>query len=146
MSIQIPGYTILQELGKGGMATVYLAVQQSFGRQVALKVMAPHLAAESGFAARFDSEAKMVASLSHPHIVTVYDVGSYESYHYLAMEYHTGGDLSSRIDRHDITPTGALKITRQLADALGMAHTKGSCIVILNQIMCYLEHIMTMPF
>lgn len=125
MSIQIPGYTILQELGKGGMATVYLAVQQSFGRQVALKVMAPHLAAESGFAARFDSEAKMVASLSHPHIVTVYDVGSYESYHYLAMEYHTGGDLSSRIDRHDITPTGALKITRQLADALGMAHTKG---------------------
>ncbi len=125
MSIEIPGYTILQELGKGGMATVYLAVQQSFGRQVALKVMAPHLAAEPGFAARFDSEAKMVAALSHPHIVTVYDVGSYNNYQYLAMEYHTGGDLSSRIDRQDITPTDALKITRQLADALGLAHTKG---------------------
>lgn len=125
MSIQITGYTILEELGKGGMATVYLAVQQSFGRQVALKVMAPHLAAEAGFAARFDSEAKMVAALSHPHIVTVYDVGSCNNYHYLAMEYHTGGDLSERIDRKDITPTGALKITRQLADALGMAHAKG---------------------
>ena len=46
MTIQIPGYTIIRELGKGGMATVYLAVQESFGRQVALKVMAPHLAAE----------------------------------------------------------------------------------------------------
>lgn len=107
------------------MATVYLAVQESFGRQVALKVMAPHLAAEPGFAERFSSEAKMVASLSHPHIVTVYDVGSINNYHYLAMEYHTGGDLSERIDRKDITPTNALKITKQLADALGMAHSKG---------------------
>ena len=125
MTIQIPGYTIVRELGKGGMATVYLAIQESFGRQVALKVMAPHLAAEPGFAARFDSEAKMVASLSHPHIVTVYDVGSYNNYHYLAMEYHTGGDLSDRIERHDITPAQALKIIKQLSDALGMAHSKG---------------------
>lgn len=125
MTIQIPGYTIARELGKGGMATVYLSVQESFGRQVALKIMAPHLAAEPGFAARFDSEAKMVAALSHPHIVTVYDVGSYHNYHYLAMEYHTGGDLSDRIERHDITPAQALKITKQLADALGLAHSKG---------------------
>lgn len=125
MTIQIPGYTIIRELGKGGMATVYLAVQESFGRQVALKVMAPHLAAEPGFAARFDSEAKMVAALSHPHIVTVYDVGSFNNYHYLAMEYHTGGDLSDRIERHDITPAQALKIIKQLSDALGMAHSKG---------------------
>jgi serine/threonine protein kinase len=125
MAIQIPGYTIVREIGKGGMATVYLAIQESFGREVALKVMAPHLAAESGFPDRFSSEAKMVASLSHPHIVTVYDVGSYENYHYLAMEYHTGGDLSERIDRLDLTPTEALKITKELADALGMAHAKG---------------------
>lgn len=125
MTIQIPGYTIARELGKGGMATVYLAIQESFGRQVALKVMAPHLAAEPGFAARFDSEAKMVASLSHPNIVTVYDVGSFNNFHYLAMEYHTGGDLSDRIDRQDITPQQALKITKELADALGMAHSRG---------------------
>jgi len=125
MTIQIPGYTIVRELGKGGMATVYLAVQESFGRQVALKVMAPHLAAEPGFAARFDSEAKMVASLSHPNIVTVYDVGSHNNFHYLAMEYHTGGDLSDRIDRQDITPSQALKITKELSDALGLAHSKG---------------------
>ncbi len=125
MSIQIPGYTIVRELGRGGMATVYLAIQESFGRQVALKVMAPHLAAEPGFAERFSSEAKMVAALSHPHIVTVYDVGSHNDYHYLAMEYHTGGDLSTRIDREDLTPTAALKITKQLADALGLAHQRG---------------------
>ena len=125
MSINIPGYTIIREIGKGGMATVYLAIQESFGREVALKVMAPHLAAESGFPDRFASEAKMVAALSHPHIVTVYDVGSYNNYHYLAMEYHTGGDLSARIDRNDLTPPEALKIIKELADALGMAHTKG---------------------
>jgi serine/threonine protein kinase len=125
MSIQIPGYTIVRELGRGGMATVYLAIQESFGRQVALKVMAPHLAAEPGFPERFGSEAKMVAALSHPHIVTVYDVGSHDNFHYLAMEYHTGGDLSTRIDREELTPTAALKITKQLADALGLAHQKG---------------------
>lgn len=125
MSINIPGYTIIREIGKGGMATVYLAIQESFGREVALKVMAPHLAAEAGFPDRFASEAKMVAALSHPHIVTVYDVGSFNNYHYLAMEYHTGGDLSARIDRNDLTPPEALKIIKELADALGMAHAKG---------------------
>ncbi len=125
MSIQIPGYTVIREIGKGGMATVYLAIQESFGREVALKVMAPHLAAEPGFADRFGSEAKMVASLSHPHIVTVYDVGSFNNYYYLAMEYHTGGDLSDKIDRLDLTPPESLKITKELADALGLAHSKG---------------------
>ncbi|HEX5359876.1 MAG TPA: serine/threonine-protein kinase [Fluviicoccus sp.] len=125
MSIELPGYKIVRELGKGGMATVYLAVQVSFGREVALKVMAPHLAAEPGFPERFNSEARMVAALSHPHIVTVYDVGSHNNYHYLAMEYHTGGDLSSRISSGGLTPYEALRITKQLADALGMAHSKG---------------------
>ncbi|RZU45243.1 serine/threonine protein kinase [Fluviicoccus keumensis] len=125
MSIELPGYKIVRELGKGGMATVYLAVQVSFGREVALKVMAPHLAAETGFPERFNSEARMVAALSHPHIVTVYDVGSHNNYHYLAMEYHTGGDLSSRISSGGLTPYEALRITKQLADALGMAHSKG---------------------
>jgi len=125
MSIELPGYKIVRELGKGGMATVYLAIQESFGREVALKVMAPHLAAEPGFPERFSSEARMVAALSHPHIVTVYDVGSHNNYHYLAMEYHTGGDLSSRISSGGLTPYEALRITRQLADALGLAHSKG---------------------
>ena len=125
MSIELPGYKISRELGKGGMATVYLAVQISFGREVALKVMAPHLAAEPGFSERFNSEARMVAALSHPHIVTVYDVASHNNYHYLAMEYHTGGDLSSRISSGGLTPYEALRITRQLADALGLAHSKG---------------------
>lgn len=125
MTIEIPGYKILRELGRGGMATVYLAIQESFGREVALKVMAPHLAAEPEFANRFTSEARMVAVLSHPHIVTVYDVGHHQNYHYMAMEYHTGGDLGTRIERGEVTPTEALRITRQLADALSLAHSKG---------------------
>ena len=61
-----------------------------------------------------------MAALSHPHIVTVYDVGSHNNYHYLAMEYHTGGDLSSRIANGGLTPYESLRITRQLADALGL--------------------------
>ena len=125
MSLELPGYKIVRELGKGGMATVYLAIQESFGREVALKVMAPHLVAEPGFPERFSSEARMVAALSHPHIVTVYDVGSHNNYHYLAMEYHTGGDLSSRIANGGLTPYESLRITRQLADALGLAHSRG---------------------
>ena len=125
MSIEIPGYKLVRELGRGGMATVYLGIQESFGREVALKVMAPHLASENGFEARFNSEAKMVAALSHPHIVTVYDVGSFNNYHFMAMEYHTGGDLNSRIDQGGVTAFEALRITRQLADALSLAHSRG---------------------
>ncbi len=121
----IPGYDIVRVLGQGGMATVYLAVQESFGRPVALKVMSPHLLAQRDFAQRFYSEARMVASLSHPNIVTVYDVGAYEQYHYLAMEYHTAGHLGELIEKGDISSQEALKISAQLARALAFAHENG---------------------
>lgn len=120
----IPGYRLLRRLGKGGMATVYLAVQENFGREVALKVMAPHLAKEPGFAERFLREARIVAQLAHPHIVVVHDVGAHRGFHYIAMEYHPGGNLHQRI-KEGLTPHDALRITRQLADALAFAHGKG---------------------
>lgn len=120
----LPGYRLLRRLGKGGMATVYLAVQENFGREVALKVMAPHLAKEPGFAERFLREARIVAQLAHPHIVVVHDVGAHRGYHYIAMEYHPGGNLHQRI-KEGLTPHEALRITRQLADALAFAHSKG---------------------
>lgn len=121
----IPGYEMIRVLGQGGMATVYLAVQESFGRPVALKVMSPHLLAQRDFAERFHSEARMVASLSHPSIITVYDVGVHAQYHYIAMEYHTGGHLGEAIERGDIRPQRALEIGRDLAHALSFAHDNG---------------------
>lgn len=121
----IPAYEMVKILGQGGMATVYLAVQESFGRPVALKVMSPHLLAQRDFAERFHSEARMVASLSHPNIITVYDVGIYEQYHYIAMEYHTGGHLGESIEKSEITPQRALEVTRDLAMALAFAHENG---------------------
>ena len=82
----IPGYTLDREIGHGGMATVYLATQESLGRQVALKIMAPALAADRTFSQRFLREARTVAQFSHPHIVTIHDVGVVDHYHYLALE------------------------------------------------------------
>lgn len=121
----IPAYEMIRILGQGGMATVYLAVQESFGRPVALKVMSPHLLAQRDFAERFHSEARMVASLSHPNIITVYDVGIHEQYHYMAMEFHTGGHLGEAIEKGDITPQRALEVTRDIAMALAFAHENG---------------------
>jgi hypothetical protein len=123
--LKIPGHRILRELGRGGMASVYLALQESMDREVALKVMSPALgASDASFSERFIREAKIVAKLSHPHIIAVYDVGIAGPYHYFSMEYHTGGDLKARI--HDgMMPKMALSITRQVASALAFAHSKG---------------------
>lgn len=122
--MKIPGYTLKRKLGQGGMAAVYLAEQESFGREVALKVMVPQLAKEAGFAERFQREARTVAQLAHPHIITVHDVGTLQQFHYIAMEYHTGGDLTHRM-REGITAFEALRITREIADALDFAHGRG---------------------
>src|SRR6185503_20346643 len=73
--IQVTGYLIKREIGSGGMATVYLAEQSSLEREVALKVMNAQLASDPNFSRRFLQETRTLASLSHPHIVAVYDVG-----------------------------------------------------------------------
>ena len=123
--LKIPGHRLLRELGRGGMASVYLALQESMDREVALKVMSPALgASDASFSERFIREAKIVAKLSHPHIIAVYDVGIAGPYHYFSMEYHTGGDLKARI-HEGMMPKMALSITRQIASALAFAHSKG---------------------
>lgn len=123
--IRIPGYTLKRKLGQGGMATVFLAVQESFGREVALKIMAPAMAQEPDFAERFLREARTMASLSHPHIIVVHDVGQAGSLHYYAMAALTGGDLTQRIRGGGLAPGEALRIARQIADALAHAHAQG---------------------
>ncbi len=123
--LKIPGHRIIRELGRGGMASVYLAMQESMEREVALKVMSPALGAtDASFSERFVREAKIVAKLSHPNVIAVYDVGIAGPYHYFSMEYHTGGDLKSRI-HEGMMPKMALSITRQIASALAFAHSKG---------------------
>ena len=123
--MNIPGYRIIREIGHGGMATVYLAVQESLGRQVALKVMAPALAADRNFGERFLREGRTVAQLSHANILAVIDIGAVGHSYYLAMEYVSGGDLKQRTSQGAVPPGEALVILRQVAAALGYAHSHG---------------------
>ena len=122
--MEIPGYTIIKELGRGGMATVYLAVQQSLDRNVALKIMSPALLADESFGSRFLREAKIVAKLSHPNVIPIYDVGTHKEYYYIAMEYESGGELKQRI-KNGLSLQEAVSITVQIASALQFAHSNG---------------------
>lgn len=123
-SPKIPGYTILSRLGEGGMATVYLAIQESFGRKVALKVMMPKAQQETTYGERFTREAKIVARLSHPNIVPVYDVGVAGDYHYISMEHLNGGDLAAKIKK-GLLVSDIINIMLDIALALDYAHRKG---------------------
>jgi serine/threonine-protein kinase PpkA len=106
------------------MATVYLAIQESFGRKVALKVMTSKAHDDNSYSDRFLREAKIVARLSHPHIVPVYDVGTADDYYYISMEYLDNGDLSSKI-KQGLTLKQIIKVTKDVALALDYAHRKG---------------------
>ena len=121
----IPGYKILSELGRGGIATVYLALQESLDRQVALKVMSPLLAMEPDYAERFIREGRTVAQLNHPNIITVYDIGLQKHQLFIAMEYIPGGNMRTLMQEHIDDPEWALSVAGQIALALGYAHTIG---------------------
>ena len=109
--MQIPGYRIERELGQGGMAIVYLAVQESLHRKVALKVIRPALTMDEEFAQRFMREGRTIAQLSDPHIVTVYDISSHQGTYYLSMEYLPGGTLQQRI-AHGLNVNEVLTIAK----------------------------------
>ncbi|MCP1442615.1 serine/threonine-protein kinase PpkA [Pseudomonas sp. GGS8] len=120
----IPGYDIDGEIGEGAMASVYLATQRSLERKVALKVMAAALAADPSFCERFLREGKTLARLSHPHTVTIHDIGNVGELYYMAMEYLPNGTLKERIAA-GLTPEQGLIYVRQIASALGYAHGLG---------------------
>jgi serine/threonine protein kinase len=124
-SISIPGYRIVRKLGQGGMASVHLAIQESFDREVALKVMSPFLNSDPSFATRFLREARIVAQIHHSSIVPVVDVGQHGGHHYLSMEYLPGGDLKQRIVEGRHGPNLALNICVSISSALDLAHRKG---------------------
>ena len=122
-NVQIHGYKLLQKIGEGGMATVYLAMQESLDREVALKIMAPTLAANESFRDQFMKEGRIAAKLTHPHLMTVHDIGSDNDVYYLASEYLPAGTLRERMQR--LTPPEALEIARDIASGLAYAHEKG---------------------
>ena len=126
-TIQIPGYQILRPLGTGGMSTVYLAIQRSLDRKVAIKVMRrggdmsdDNTQAEK----RFLLEGRMMAKLPHRNIVAVYDIVSNEAMAYISMEFLDGGTLSDRM-RDGISLADAVSVIVQIASALDFAHTHG---------------------
>jgi serine/threonine protein kinase len=125
VDIAIPGYKILRPIGEGGMASVFLAVQESLDREVALKVMAPALAANSEFCDRFLKEGRITAKLQHQNLVTVYDIGTHAGVYYLAAEYIPGGTLKERIDAGGLTVGEILDIMVEMARGLDFAHQKG---------------------
>lgn len=124
MHIQIPGYDIDGEIGEGAMASVYLATQRSLERKVALKVMAAALAADPSFCERFLREGRTLARLSHPHTVTIHDIGNVGELYYMAMEYLPNGTLKERIAA-GLSPEQGVLYVRQIASALGYAHAQG---------------------
>jgi serine/threonine-protein kinase len=117
-------YRLLDQLGAGGMATVYKAYHAAMDRYVAIKVLPQHLARDPNFRARFQQEARVIARLEHRHILPVYDVAEEDNIPYLVMRYTDGGDLNSLIDGR-LTVERAVELLAQVADALGYAHRQG---------------------
>lgn len=121
-------YEITGRIGRGGMAVVYRARQQAVGREVAVKVIQtatidPQEMAQ--FIQRFEREAKLIASLSHPHILKLFDFGQHGETVYLVMELLTGGSLAELIKSRRLDNEQAARLFEQIAEALDYAHSKG---------------------
>ena len=117
-------YRFIRELGAGGMATVWLAEDLKHQRRVAVKVVRPDVAEAVG-AWRFLQEIRLVAGLSHPHIVPLFDSGEREGFLYYVMAYLESESLRSRLSQGPLAIPEALRITSQVADALAYAHERG---------------------
>ena len=118
-------YNLLKQVGKGGMATVYLAKDTRNSREVALKVLSPSISEEKRFVRRFRREAGLVVRLKHPHIVPVLDYGETDGVVYLVMPYVKGRTLADVIRRGGLSPEHILQWTDQVAGALDYAHRQG---------------------
>src|SRR5258705_10830650 len=118
-------YEIVSAIGAGGMGEVYCAMDTNLGRQVAIKVLPDVFAQGAERLARFEREAKTLASLNHPHIAQIYGLEKSSGVQALVMELVEGEDLSQRIARGPIPIDEALPIARQIAEALEAAHEQG---------------------
>jgi len=119
------GYEIVQEIGQGGMATVYRAHQLSMNRDVAIKVLPPHFVRQTASLERFKQEANIVSRLEHRAIVPVHDYGEYEGIPYIVMRYMDGGSVDELLTKGPISPEITVQILEQIAPALDYAHREG---------------------
>ena len=122
---RIGPYEIRDEIGHGGMASVYRAYQSSLNRYVAIKVLATWLAQDTQFVQRFRQEALAAGGLRHPNILGIIDAGTYEGQHFIVMDYVSGGTLSEIMRRGPMPAEQAADLTAQIADALDYAHRRG---------------------
>ena len=118
-------YKIIEQLGQGGMATVYKAYHASLDRYVALKALHAAFGEDATFSARFQREARVVAKLEHPHIVPVYDYAQHEGRPYLIMKFIEGDTLKARLNKGPLTSEEIEKVVDSVGSALAYAHKQG---------------------
>jgi serine/threonine-protein kinase len=117
-------YRIVEHLGTGGMGSVYKAADMTLVREVALKLLRPELLEDDDALARFEREARMLASLNHPHIASIYGFEEHNSHRFIAMEYVPGSTLGDRLRRGRLSIRDAMLTGKQIAEALEAAHAK----------------------
>src|SRR6516162_6677976 len=123
---EFAGYRLRAVLGRGGMSVVYQAENPRLGSDIALKVLAPQLATDDLFRARFLEESRIAASLNHPNVIPIYDMGSCDGLLYIAMRYVSGTDLRQVIKKRGrVVPATAIFLLGQAARALDAAHRQG---------------------
>jgi serine/threonine protein kinase len=119
-------YELRSQLGRGGMAEVFRALDRRLGREVAVKILAGHLLSDPRSVERFEREGRTAAALNHPNVVDVYDAASEGDIHYLVMELVEGPTLAEVIEREGRLPVPrALDIAGRVAAALQVAHDRG---------------------
>jgi serine/threonine-protein kinase len=119
-------YRLIAQQGAGGMAVIYKAIDQVLGRTVAIKILRPSLTSDPAFLARFRNEARSVANLQHPNIVTLHDVGNDGATHFIVMEFIEGQDLKRIIKASGALPLDrALNLAIQICGGIGFAHRAG---------------------
>ncbi len=119
-------YRLIAQQGSGGMAVIYRAIDQELGRTVAVKILRPSLTSDPEFLSRFRDEARNVANLNHPNIVTVYDVGNDGQTNFIVMEFIDGSDLKKLIRRDGALPVDvAVDLAIQICAGIGFAHRAG---------------------
>jgi serine/threonine protein kinase len=118
-------YEILSPLGAGGMGEVYRARDERLKRDIAVKILPPELAADPERRSRFEREARAASALSHPNILTMYDIGSHDSTVYIAMELVEGATLKDLIASGPLPVKKLLELSVQIAEGLAAAHAAG---------------------